>query len=131
MYELSEKKLVKTISILLIILSSVLSVKIANSTSSPESWITRMHFLGDGSVWVWVADARDVSYFDAEDSNRPGCTRTINPNSFIVDGSTASGQVQVSGLMMAYTTKQKVKIKGTNDCRSRGDVESISHIEVY
>jgi len=76
-----------------------------------------IHFMSDGSIIAYTSGAR---------SDVPPCA--INqPSRFILDGTTAGGKVQASGLLSAYTTGKQVKIIGTGDCLVRSDTETINY----
>jgi hypothetical protein len=77
--------------------------------------LSTVHFMSSGVVMVYTSGSR---------SNVPACAASF-PSRFVVDGSTAGGKVQVSGLLTAYAAGKSVRIIGTGTCSVAGNSETI------
>ncbi|MEE8057132.1 MAG: hypothetical protein V3T17_04765 [Pseudomonadales bacterium] len=93
-----------------------------NSYAAGYAWGTLydVHFTGSGAV---------IAYINGPRQNVPTCAVSF-PNRFAIDGTSAAGKVQVSGLLSAYLTQKVVVITGTGDCVATGTEETINYFYI-
>lgn len=82
--------------------------------------IYNLHFMSNGVVIVYTRGIR---------TNVPPCALN-QPARFAVDGKSAGGKVQLSGLLTAYSLGQKVRFIGANNCNAYSDTETANYIVV-
>lgn len=85
--------------------------------SASSGTLSTVHFMSNGVVIASTSGTR---------SDVPPCA--VNQSSrFSIDGTSAGGKVQVSGLLAAYASGKQVNIIGTGNCSVYGDTETISY----
>ena len=89
----------------------------SHAGSATSGVLSTLHFMSNGIVIAYTSGAR---------SDIPPCA-VNHPSRFAVDGTSAGGKVQVSGLFAAYTSGKQVIIIGTGDCSAYGDTETINY----
>jgi len=102
------------IATLTVMLAAIGSVAFAGSAG--PTTISTVHFMDSGVV---------LFYIDANHNDAPACA-SYGPR-FAINGTTAGGKVQLSGLLASYAMGKKIFIYGTGDCVAYSGTETVSY----
>ena len=84
---------------------------------------------GNGYITSYTPQIGGKLFFsmDGSRSAQPGCSTS---NRWVVDGSTAGGQVLVAGLLTAFAQHKQIYVSGSGACNVWGDTEDLTYFTV-
>lgn len=86
--------------------------------SSSAGSVSRLEFINNGKV---------LFHHDGRRTGAPSCVGTNFQRRWVIDASSESGKVQLSGLLLAYTADKKITIIGQGECSLWGDTETVNY----